>query len=93
MKYIITDRDEAVVGTGFHADLAKLCKGKVIRAGHCNRRTDGTFDVSGWSVGFDIDAKPEDAEILKRLIGPATPEEMRTGYAQSANVIPPSQGV
>lgn len=63
MKYIITDQNEVVIGPGYHITLAKEVKGKVIRAGHVHFQ-DGLTKVSGSSVGFDIQAQPEDAEII-----------------------------
>ncbi len=68
MKYIITDKDEARVGGGFHADLASGCEGEVIRAGHCEKLEDGSYKVWGRSIGFRINAKFEDAELLTKLV-------------------------
>lgn len=68
MKYIITDKDEARVGGGYHIDLARDCEGKVVRAGHCEENADGTFRVFGGSMGYNILSKPEDAELLLDLL-------------------------
>lgn len=66
MKYIITDKNEVRIGGMYHQDMANDCEGKVISAGHCERLEDGTFKVFGRSIGFNIQAKPEDALILAR---------------------------
>ena len=67
MKYIITDKNEARVGRGYHADLARGCEGKVIRAGHCDILSDGSYKVWGESIGYGIKSKTEDAALLKNL--------------------------
>lgn len=68
MKYIITDKDEARIGGRYHHNMLEDCKGKVIRAGHCEKNEDGTYKVWGSSIGFNINSKSEDAELLKTLI-------------------------
>lgn len=68
MKYIITDQQEARVGGGFHSDLASDCKGKVIAAGHCRYDEGLGWIVWGSSIGYDIMAKKEDAELLAKYI-------------------------
>lgn len=66
MKYVISDRDEVAVGTGFHSEIAHEAdfNGKVIRAGHCKENPDGSYEVWGESLGYGIQARSEDAEIL-----------------------------
>lgn len=68
MKYIITDKNEARIGGMYHQDMANECEGKVIRAGHCAKNEDGTYRVWGESIGFNISAKPEDGDILLKLL-------------------------
>lgn len=68
MKYVITDKHEAKVGGAFHQDMGDKCVGKVIRAGHCEKKEDGSYRVWGKSIGYGINSKPEDAEILKKLL-------------------------
>lgn len=70
MKYVITDRDEAEVGRedSYHFEIARDLRGKVIRAGHCEKKEDGSWDVWGRSIGYQIDSKPEDGDVLKRLV-------------------------
>lgn len=68
MKYIITDKNEVRVGGGFHHDMAETCEGSVIRAGHCELNEDGSYRVWGESIGFRIQAKPEDADLIKKYI-------------------------
>lgn len=67
MKYIITDKGEVNIGQEqtYHARLAEECKGKVIAAGHYKRNEDGTYEVYGSSIGYSINAKPEDAITLQ----------------------------
>lgn len=66
MKYIITDENEIRIGNGYHFELAQGCKGKVIKAGHCLQNKDGTYKVWGGSIGFNINSKQEDAELLNK---------------------------
>ncbi len=65
MKYVISDLGEVNTGGPYHVDIARDFKGKVVRAGHCRRRLDGSFEIWGGSIGFDINARLEDALILK----------------------------
>lgn len=66
MKYIITDYNKVIIGSGvYHQDLASDVPGKVISAGHM-RIKDGKVEVFGTSSGYMMDAKPEDAKILER---------------------------
>lgn len=65
MKYVITDLGEVNIGNGYHADLAMSLNGKVVRAGHCNKTTEGKYEVFGESIGYHINALPEDAVILE----------------------------
>ena len=67
MKYIITDKNEVKIGNGYHFELASECKGKVIRAGHCNKLVDGKYEVFGESLGYKINSKKEDAEIINNI--------------------------
>lgn len=68
MKYIITDQEEARVGSDFHSELARGCKGKVIAAGHCRYDEGLGWIVWGSSVGYEIMAKKEDAQLLSIYI-------------------------
>ena len=68
MKYIITDKNEVKIGDGYHADLAEKCEGKVIRAGHCKKLEDGSYEVWGKSIGYDIDSQKEDATLLTKIL-------------------------
>lgn len=70
MKYIITDKDELAVGGGYHADLAEGMQGKVVRAGHClvDEGTKTCTKVWGESIGYGIPSRPEDLEIINRLL-------------------------
>ena len=74
MKYIIGG-DEfnkvVVIGNRMHSFLAEAGLGthrKPHSAGHM-RVHDGKVIVSGKSVGFNIDSKPEDAEVLGHYLG------------------------
>lgn len=71
MKYIITDKDEARVGSAssYHSIIAEGVTGRVIAAGYCRKQEDGTYEVWGSSVGYEIVSKPEDAQKLKELLG------------------------
>ncbi|MDE1944804.1 MAG: hypothetical protein KGI03_00830 [Patescibacteria group bacterium] len=57
MKYVITDKGEVQVGpdNSRHRDLAQMCKGKVVRAGHY-RKNGFRIKVYGKSHEFDIKA-------------------------------------
>ena len=55
------------MGDTFHQDMAETCKGRVIAAGHCDKNDDGTFNVYGRSIGFNISSKIEDAKRLQEL--------------------------
>ena len=68
MKYIITDQNEARIGNGYHSDLAEDCNGKVIRAGHCKKLEDGSYEVWGKSIGYNIDSQKEDATLLTKIL-------------------------
>ena len=68
MKYIITDKNEAKIGNGYHFELAIGCEGKVIRAGYCNKLVDGTYEVFGESIGYKINSLKEDATLLTNLL-------------------------
>lgn len=68
-KYIITDKNEARLGDGtYHGILADMCEGKVVRAGHCRRDENGNYEVWGGSIQYGINAQPEDAKLLNKLI-------------------------
>lgn len=63
MKYIITDKGEVRTGGMFHADMVE--KGEhVVSAGHFSIEGD-EVKVWGKSIGFNINAKPKDAEAIK----------------------------
>jgi len=64
MKYIITDKGEVKIGGMYHQDMGGKCLGKVIRAGHCRQKEDGSYEVWGKSIGYGIKSQPEDAELL-----------------------------
>lgn len=69
MKYIITDKNEVVVGANtYHQILAKSAcvEGRVIAAGHCEMRDDVVMQVWGGSVGYNIQSKQEDLEYMNR---------------------------
>jgi hypothetical protein len=68
MKYIITDKNEAKVGGAFHQDMGDECEGRVVSAGHCRQNSDGSYSVFGESIGYGIESKPEDAEMLTLLL-------------------------
>jgi len=68
MKYIITDKGEVRTGGAYHVDMAIKCKGKVIGAGHCNKKEDGSYEVYGSSIGYSIESKPEDAFLLNNAL-------------------------
>lgn len=67
MKYIITDKNECVLGGEdiLHCDLAIGCKGKVIGAGHYRNR-DGVIEVYGKSIGYGIKSKPGDLDFIEK---------------------------
>lgn len=64
MKYVISDKGEVNIGNMMHASLAENFEGKVISAGHCERKEDGTYHVFGSSIGYSMYSKPQDATIL-----------------------------
>ncbi len=64
MKYIITDKNEVVIGANYHKDLARGLQGKVVRAGECEKLKDG-WTVFGQSYGYGIKALNSDREYLK----------------------------
>ena len=68
MKYIITDKNEVRTGGMYHKEMGDECEGKVIRAGHYTKNKDGTYKVFGESIGYSIEAKEEDAQILLDVI-------------------------
>ena len=70
MKYIITNLGDVVIGTlgMYHADLAKSANGDVIAAGHVDVR-DGRVVVYGSSTGYNMQARPEDAIKIARVLG------------------------
>jgi hypothetical protein len=65
MKYVITDKDEVVVGNDYHRELARGLEGNVIRAGECERLKDG-WTVYGKSIGYRISALNSDRDILNK---------------------------
>jgi hypothetical protein len=68
MKYVLTDKDEFAIGRGnYHRDLASGFAGRVIAAGYC-RIEDGRVTVYGKSRGFKLEAQPEDAAHLEKLL-------------------------
>lgn len=73
MKYIIAKKKSedgliAKVGGAYHADMHTIEMGEVVSAGHCERQEDGTYRVWGSSIGYNIQSKPEDAELLQTLL-------------------------
>ena len=70
MKYVITDQNEAKIGKDIylHSELTKELKGKVIKAGHCRITEDFSYHVWGESIGYGIQSRPEDADILNKLL-------------------------
>ena len=68
MKYIITDQNEVAVGINTYHQIIKdelKLKGRVIAAGHCEFvKETGKYRVYGESVGYGIQSKPEDADVL-----------------------------
>lgn len=79
VKYVISDKDEVVLGYDFHQNLARDFKGRVISAGHC-KSVDGKFEVYGESIGYGIQSKPEDAEYLNKHEGVLKNVELKHGY-------------
>lgn len=68
MRYVISDKDEFVIGDGcFHNELSAGFSGKVIAAGHCEIDV-GNIRVFGKSMSLTIESKAEDAELLNRLM-------------------------
>ncbi|MEK7113054.1 MAG: hypothetical protein AAB875_07130 [Patescibacteria group bacterium] len=67
MKYVITDKGKARIGTGYHINLAKGLPGKVVSAGLCEIDSEGKYRVYGSSLGFSLNSKPHDADILNHL--------------------------
>lgn len=65
MKYIITDKGEVKTGGMYHQDMGDHCEGRVISAGHYDI-INGLVKVHGSSIGYGINAKPEDAIILQK---------------------------
>lgn len=69
MKYIITDKDEVVVGAGtYHQILAQDAhiEGKVVRAGHCEMKDNVCTRVWGSSIGYGISSQEEDKDIINK---------------------------
>lgn len=44
------------------------CNEKVISAGFCHRHYDGSFSIWGESISLKIKSRPEDVEILNKMI-------------------------
>jgi len=70
-KYLIIERDginAAVVFSPFllHQDVAG--KSKIKSAGFCKLDVAGNWITFGESISLGCDAKPQDAEILKKLL-------------------------
>jgi len=68
MKYVISDKGEIKIGYGYHADLASDFKGKVVRVGHCEIDENGKYRVFDMSIGYNIKAQPDDADILNTTL-------------------------
>ncbi len=74
MKYVIDTNGTVVMGGPtkriFHRDLFDALGpgARIASAGHCHIR-DGKIFVHDGSVGFGIDAKPGDAEIIGSFLG------------------------
>ena len=74
MKYVIGGSEFEpciVIGIGrgvLHAELAKSFVGRPKGAGHM-RIVNGKVEVFGKSIGYDIEAKEEDAEIIGSYLG------------------------
>lgn len=74
MKYIITGSEyepTVILGNRNHETLAESVCGKYRKpcsAGHF-KIVNGKVEVYGGSIGYDIDAKPEDAEIIQHELG------------------------
>lgn len=69
LKYIISDKGEVVLGKDtYHQIMAERVAGRVVRAGHFEYipTDDGKLKVKvfGESIGYRIQSKPEDAEII-----------------------------
>lgn len=65
-KYIITDKGEVVIGENtYHHELAKHVKGKIVGAGHVAFVGNNKPHVFGQSFGYNMKAKPEDAEVIR----------------------------
>lgn len=64
----MTGQIEARVGGMYHQDMHTSEMGEIIGAGHCEKLEDGTYRVWGRSIGYCIDAKIEDAKMLKELL-------------------------
>lgn len=74
MKYIIGGDEfqpRVIIGNTMHSALAETVLGKYRKprsAGHM-KIVDGKVEVYGKSIGFGIEAKPEDAIIISRFLG------------------------
>lgn len=68
MKYIITDKNEIGIGENtYHQSIYQNFnfEGKVVRAGHCEK-VGSRYKVWGSSIGYNINSKQEDADILNK---------------------------
>ncbi len=68
-KYIIVNELHVELPIVFnpimdHGNVAAIGM-KVVSAGFCRRKADGSFSVWGKSVSLNIGSRPEDAEILQ----------------------------
>ncbi len=74
MKYVIDDHDNVVMGGKssvlYHEDLFKAFGpgSRIKSAGHC-AIVAGKVEVRRGSIGFGIESKPEDAEIIGAYLG------------------------
>lgn len=74
MKYVIDTNGTVVLGGPssriFHRDLFNVLgpESRIAGAGHCVIQN-GRVIVSQGSVGFGIDAKPQDAEWIEAYLG------------------------
>lgn len=73
MKYIITEKGTVVMGNNtFHSVLSEEVRGeRIVAAGHA-RYENGAWKVFGESIGYGIEAQPEDAEVINKAMANET---------------------
>lgn len=74
MKYIIGGGEfepKVIIGNTMHSILAETILGKYRKPGSAGymKIVNGKVEVYGKSIGFGIEAKPEDAIIISRFLG------------------------